>query len=59
MKDDPTKLPTKSHIVPITDMANAVINDTDPAVTPRNARKAVDLILAIYQSSKEKREITL
>ena len=59
MKDDPTKLPTKSHIVPITYMANAVINDTDPAVTPRNARKAVDLILAIYQSSKEKREITL
>ena len=59
MKDDPTKLPATSHVIPLQDMANAVINDTDPAVTPRNARKAVDLILAIYKSSDEKREITL
>ena len=59
MKDDPTKLPGTSHVVPLGDMADAIINDRKPAVTPREARKAVDLILAIYQSSDEKREITL
>ena len=59
MKDDPTKLPETCHVEPLRDMANAVVNNTKPAVTPREARKAVDLILAIYQSSNEKREIFL
>lgn len=40
-------------------MADSVINDYDPLITPREARKAVDLILAIYQSSNENREIKL
>lgn len=59
MKDDPTKIPTASHVVPLEDMADAIINNRKPAVTPREARKAVDLILAIYKSSDEKREIIL
>jgi len=58
-KDDPTKLPATSHVIPLQNMAEAIINNGKPAVTPREARKAVDLILAIYQSSKEKREIIL
>lgn len=58
-KDDPTKLPATSHIIPLQDMADAVMYDRKPAVTPREARKAVDLILAIYRSSEEKREVTL
>ena len=59
MKYDPTKLPFTSHVLPLQNMVDAVLNDTQPAITPQIARKSVDLILAIYQSSKEKREITL
>ncbi len=58
-KDDPSKLPSTSHYIPVTDMADAVINDRKPAVTPTEACKAVEMILAIYKSSKEHREITL
>ena len=59
MKDDPTKLTATSHLALVEDLADAVINDRDPMVMPREARKAVDLILSIYQSSNEKREIML
>lgn len=59
IKDDPTKLPTTSHIVPLSDMADAIINDRKPAITPREACKAVEMILAIYKSSNEHREIKL
>ena len=59
MKDDPSKLSSASHLALVTDLADAVINDRDPMVMPREARKAVDLILSIYQSSDEHREITL
>lgn len=58
-KDDPTKLPLTSHVVPMQDMIHAVLNNTEPAVPPEEGRKAVDLILAIYKSSEEKREIVL
>lgn len=59
MKDDPTKIPNSSHFKPVEDMTNAIIQDISPAVGSIEARKAVDLILAIYQSSNEKREIIL
>ncbi len=59
MQADPANLPLTSHVKPLEDMADAIIHDRKPAVTPREARTAVDLILAIYKSSDEKREITL
>lgn len=59
MKDDPTKLPKISHVMPMQDMIDAVLNDTDPSITPTVARKSVDLILAIYRSAAEKREIEI
>ena len=59
MKDDPTKLTATSHLALVDDLADAIINDHNPMVMPREARKAVDLILSIYQSSDEKREIKL
>lgn len=59
MKDDPTKLPMTSHVPVVRDMADAILTGRDPMVTPRNARKAVDLILSIYRSSQEQKEITL
>lgn len=59
MKDDPTRLSDSSHLPLVADMADAILHDHEPLITPREARKAVDLILAIYQSSREKREIML
>lgn len=58
-KDNPANLSPFSHLPLIADMANAVLNNTEPLIPPRKARAAVDLILAIYQSSNEKREIML
>lgn len=59
IKDDPAKLPYTSHVAPYQDLADAILYDRKPAITPQEARKSVDLILAIYRSSQEKREIML
>jgi predicted dehydrogenase len=40
-------------------MAKAVLEDREPMVPGEEARKAVDLILAIYESSKTGKEIIL
>ncbi len=59
MKDDPTKLPMVSHVPLVEDLADAILNDRKPMITPREARHAVDMILSIYRSSKEGKEIIL
>ncbi|MEH7386943.1 Gfo/Idh/MocA family oxidoreductase [Bacillus sp. JJ1521] len=43
----------------IEDMAKAIIEDREPMVTGEEARKAVDLILSIYESSKQQKEVYL
>ncbi len=43
----------------IDDMVKAVKEDRDPYIPGESARKAVDLILAIYESAKTGREIVL
>ncbi|NLC45078.1 MAG: gfo/Idh/MocA family oxidoreductase, partial [Clostridiales bacterium] len=43
----------------IEDMISAVIEDRDPMITGESARKAVDLILAIYESSRTGKEVFL
>lgn len=40
------------HYELVKDMADAVINNREPMVSGNEARKAVDLILAIYESAK-------
>ena len=57
MKDDPTKLPMVSHVPLVEDLADAILNDRKPMITPREARHAVDMILSIYRSSREGKEI--
>jgi predicted dehydrogenase len=47
------------HFDQIDDMADAVLHDRAPAVTGEEARKAVALVLGIYESSKTGREIQL
>ncbi len=47
------------HIYLIEDMALAVLEDREPMIPPSEGRKAAEIILAIYESSKTKSEITL
>ena len=56
---DPAALGKTSHLVLVQDLADAIINDHDPLVIPREARKSVDLILAIYESSRNNAPINL
>ena len=56
---DPAALSLSGHYIQIDDMAKAVLEDREPMVPGEEARKAVDLILAIYESSKTGKEIIL
>jgi len=47
------------HDTQIEDMALAVLNDCEPMVTGEEAKKSVELILAIYESAKTGKEIVL
>ena len=58
-KADPTALARLSHLPLVEDLVRAIETDGKPAITPREARKAVDTILAISQSSTENRQIDL
>ena len=57
--DDPTKVLQNNHGILIAELVHAIETDTQPSIGPREARKAVDTILAIYRSSKEGKEICL
>jgi len=48
---EPTAISMEGHRIQIEDMATAVRENRDPMVTGEEARKAVELILAIYQSA--------
>ncbi|GAB2720956.1 Gfo/Idh/MocA family protein [Paenibacillus thermoaerophilus] len=59
-KDDPIEgVRSYGHYLFIEDMALAVLEDREPMVPGEEARKAVDIILAIYESSSSKREVIL
>lgn len=45
------------HAVSVEDMAQAVINKGTPMITGEDARRAVDVILAIYESSRTGKEV--
>jgi UDP-N-acetyl-2-amino-2-deoxyglucuronate dehydrogenase len=48
-----------AHVVQISDVLRAIETDTEPALNGREARRAVEVILAIYRSSYEERAIRL
>lgn len=56
---DPRDIGISGHIRHVTDIIQAIENDTQPMVDGESARKAVELILAIYESAKCKKEIQL
>jgi len=47
------------HILQIQDFLNAVIDDRPPAVTGADARRSLEIILAIYQSSRTRLPVSL
>lgn len=47
------------HSILVEDMIRAIWEDRDPMIPGEEARKAVDLILAIYESSREGKEVFL
>ncbi|MCE5323277.1 Gfo/Idh/MocA family oxidoreductase [bacterium] len=56
---DPTNIGKEGHRILIQDFVQAIQDDRDPMVTGQEARKAVELILAIYKSSRTGKPITL
>jgi predicted dehydrogenase len=56
---NPAALSANSHALQIADMIRAIREDGTPLVDGYAARKAVDIILGIYESASTKREVTL
>lgn len=59
MKDNPQAIGPLSHLPIVQDFVDAIRYDRDPMATPLEGRKAVDTILAIYESSEKNKEIQL
>jgi len=49
---DPAAVGAAGHIDHVRDLCEAIINDREPAIPGREARKAVEIIKAIYLSSR-------
>lgn len=56
---DPPSVYGYSHREVIADFAHAVLNDGAPSTSALEARKSLELVLAIYESARTGREITL
>ncbi|WP_127581957.1 Gfo/Idh/MocA family protein [Paenibacillus koleovorans] len=56
-KIDPSQMDKDGHYILVDDMIRAIAEDRDPVVSGEEARKAVDVILAIYESGRTGREV--
>lgn len=56
---DPMAVDFKLHMLQIKDMVEAIQEDREPIVNGETARKSLELILAIYQSSRENKVVQL
>lgn len=56
---DPETVYGHSHIAIYRDFAESIINDKEPYINGEEGRKAVDIVLAIYKSFKEKRAVRI
>ena len=50
---DPLALAATGHVAHVNDLCDAIVNDHEPAIPGSEARRAVELIKAIYKSSRE------
>jgi UDP-N-acetyl-2-amino-2-deoxyglucuronate dehydrogenase len=58
-KNDPTQIANDGHFLLVDDLIQAIRENRDPMVSGEQGRKSVDLILAIYESSRTRKEVTL
>ncbi|HEX2916848.1 MAG TPA: Gfo/Idh/MocA family oxidoreductase [Chloroflexia bacterium] len=56
---DPAAIGHSLHTAQVTDFASAIMEDRQPAITGRDARRPLEIILTIYKSSAEKRPVLL
>jgi len=56
---DPKAIGAQGHVFLVQDLVNSVREDRDPFITGDSARKAVDLILALYESSRVGKPVDL
>jgi UDP-N-acetyl-2-amino-2-deoxyglucuronate dehydrogenase len=56
---DPRAMDRAGHQAEVDDLCTAIGEDREPMVTGASARKAVELILAIYESAKTGKEVKL
>ena len=56
---DPAAISFENHQRQIEDLLEAIEEDRDPLVDGREARKSVEIILAIYRSAQEGRPVSL
>jgi predicted dehydrogenase len=57
--NDPRSLSSQGHQFQVDDLALAIRQNREPFVTPEQARAAVELILAIYESARTGKEIVM
>ena len=57
--NDPRNISTEGHKAQINDFIEAIVEDRRPAVDLREGRRAVELITAIYESSRTQTPVTL
>ncbi len=55
--NDPTAISDDGHFLIVDDFTQAVLEDRQPLVPGPEARKAVDLLLAIYESARTGKEV--
>jgi UDP-N-acetyl-2-amino-2-deoxyglucuronate dehydrogenase len=56
---DPTAIGVAGHVFLVNDLICAIREDRDPFITGESARKSVELILAIYESSSSGKAVKL
>ena len=56
---DPSKVGLDGHSILASDLISAIIKDRDPYITGDSARKGVEVVLAIYESSRMGEKIRL
>ena len=56
---DPKAIGTEGHQLQIQDLCHAIFEDRDPMVTGEEARKAVEVILAVYESARTGKPVKL
>ena len=49
---DPKAIATEGHRIQIQDLCRAIIEDREPMITGEEARKAVEVILGVYESAR-------